>query len=190
MRFTKIAFTVSYKALLLFVCLFVSGFAWLVCQAPDSTFILDSDYVLWHWPGRLMRLKPTYWDDIKVMGVEYIDPLRDYDVNSFAVIDEFIVGRARRGWFAINRQTHEVWYPYESQEELKSAANVVFSDSDLTTTLPWSRMVIHLRTKIALPSIWLFFAIALIGFRRSGRSIKFLCKPVQKLVKKPAIDWH
>ena len=170
------------------MCLLVTEFAWLVCQGPDSTFILDSNYQLWKWPGSLMRLKPTYWDDIKTMGVEYIDPLKDYDVNAFAVLDKFIVGKARKGWFAINRETHKVWYPYTSQEQLKSAAGVVFSDSHLTTTLPWSRMVVHLRTKIALPLIWLFFAVALIGFRRTGRGIKFACKWAQKLVKKPAVN--
>ncbi|MHC4602777.1 MAG: hypothetical protein ACYS6W_05535 [Planctomycetota bacterium] len=122
-----------------------------------------------------------------MMGVEYIDPLKDYDVNAIAVLDKFIIGRASNGWFAINRETHKVLYPYESKEKLKSEAMVIFSDSDLTTSRPWSRMVIHLRTKVALPLIALLFSVPLIGFRRTGRVLKFPFKRAHRVVQEQII---
>lgn len=160
----------------------VSGLAWIVCQGVTQVYNLDSNYFLEGWPGWIVKLDRLNKTRTYVLDFESA-------VGKFAVLDNFIIGKTYMGrWFAINRKTHKVWYPYESKKELESTAGVTFSDSQLITSFPWSRLVVHLRTTIALPLIWLFFATALIGFRRTGRGIKLACKWAQKLVKKPAVS--
>ena len=168
------------KMVLVVVWLMTSAFAFLVCQGPDGTYILDSNYQLWKWPGAIIRLKPVYyWSDKDDESIEYVNPLKHHKhgrVNAFAVLDEFIIGKAPEKWFAINRKTHAVWYPYKSQQELESATGIVFSDLKLTTSLPWSRMVIYSSTKVTQLLIALFFGVCLIGIRRiRGLIFKYSC---------------
>lgn len=186
MKFSKLIITFILKTFCLIIWLVVSGFAFIVCQAPDTTYILDPNYQLWKWPGKLIRLEPVYWDDNNDVGVRYIHPLgfRSSDAKVFAVLDKFIVGVTSEGWFAINRDTHEVWYPHKSQEDLKEASGVAFSESELKTSRPLARMVIYLRTKVVLPLIALFFIICLVGIRRIGRLVvspfNYVCRALKK----------
>ena len=185
MKVAKLIVTLIFKALCLVICIAVSGFALIVCQAPDTTYILDSNYQLWNWPGTLIRLVPVHWNDNNDVGVRYINPLDvRSDVKVFAVLEKFIVGVTSEGWFSINRETHEVWYPYKSQGDLKEASGVAFSESELKNSRPLTRMVIHLRTKVMLILIALFFSIPLIGFKRIWRTLKFPFKPAEKAIKK------
>ncbi len=187
MRLRKLIITVVFKMVWLGIWLLVSDFAFLVCQSPDPTYILDSNYQLWNWPGTLIRLKPADWEDDPI-AIRYVNPLDvRRDIKAFAVLEKFIVGRTSDGWFAINKETHEIWYPHKSQEALRVASGVTFYDPQLTTSRPWSRMVIHLHTKVALPLIALLFSVPLIGFRRTGRILKFPFKWVHGLIKKPTV---
>lgn len=180
MELSKLTASLIYKVVWLFFLLIVSIFTLLVCEGPDRTYILDSNYRLWNWPGTLIRIKTRYEDDTHNFGVEYICPLGSAsEVNAFALFDEFIVGRTTdNDWFALNRKTYKVWYPYKSQQKLRLDAGVEFSNSDLRTSRPWNLMIVHLRTKIILPLIALFFIIALVGFKRTGRILKFPFKGV------------
>ncbi len=174
MRFVRIIFKVMVKMFWLFAWLIVCGFALLVCEGPEQMYILDPNYQLWRWPGTLIRLEPPPTGEI---GFEYINVLEtDSRINAFAVLDEFVVGKTTDGWFAVNRETHRVWYPYPLQEALESACGVVFSDLQLTTSWPWSRVIISSHTKVILPLITLLFCTPLIGFRRIRRSFNFLIK--------------
>ena len=154
----------------------------LFARGPDAHFILDENYQLWDWPGTLIRVEIVEFEN---------KPEKDYEgvlephglVDAFAVLDKFIMGKTVGSeWFAVDRQTHKVWYPYSSKEELQREADVSFSDSVLITSFPRSYVHVPRLGKILVLVIHTFFAVtlavfllcALIGFRRVGRGLKFL----------------
>ena len=186
MRFSK-AIKLLLKVMLVVVWLIIGWniaiFGWLVCQGPDNTYILDSNYVLWNWPGALMRLEPVRLDNEDT--IDYINVLaRSVSVTRIAVLDTFIVGKAGDAWFAVNRKTHRVWYPYSSPEALKSASGVTFSASQLRASRPWSRLVISPYTKVVLPLIALLVVVPVVGFRWTGRILRMPFKYVPAAMKK------
>jgi len=155
----------------LIIWLNVSVFAWLVCQGPDEGYRIDSDYVLWNWPGTLIRLKPGRYNNEQI--IEYVDVLQSpRKVIALGVVGDFVVGKTTDGWFAVNRENHRVWHPYSSQAELKAVVGLEFSDSEVKPSRPWSRLIISSHTKIVFPLIILLFGIPLIGLRRLGRILK------------------
>jgi hypothetical protein len=164
---------------LVYVCLWmvVSAFAWILCQGLDQPYRLDSNYYLAGWPGWVVKLDRTNKTRTYVLDFES-------EVEGFAVLDKFVIGKTYKGrWFAINRNTHEVWFPYSSQDTLKAASGVVFSDSQLMTSRPWSRLYVAPRTTVALSIIALFFGVCLIGIRRTGRTVKSAFKWERGLIK-------
>jgi hypothetical protein len=166
---------------LVYVCLWmvVSAFAWILCQGLDQNYRLDSNYYLAGWPGWVIKLDRTNKTRTYVLDFESA-------VEGFAVLDDFVIGKTYKGrWFAINRNTHEVWFPHVSAENLKAASGALFSHSQLTTSRPWPRMIIHTRTKIVLLLILCFFSIALIGVSKTKRSFAFLSEHACRLTRKP-----
>ena len=85
---------------------------------------------------------------------------------------------------AINKKTHEVYYPYKSHKELCDAIGFSFPTDKLITKRPRSYEEIWPHTKHFVWIMIILVIIPLIGFRRTGRIIKFPFKQAEKLIKK------
>jgi hypothetical protein len=86
----------------------------------------------------------------------------------FAVSDSWLFGRTEKGWFGINKETHELFYPYLSKQDLQGKTGVAIDALSFTRdTRPYA--VIQLGTlkvlrymKIALSTILVLLVIPLI----------------------------
>ena len=152
----------------------------LFARGPDAHFILDDNYEIWDWPGLLFRIEVIENKTHPEMSVVLNRSAR---IDTLAVLDKFIIGKTvNDNWFAVDRQTHKLWYPHSSKEELQREADVSFPDSALITSFPRTYLHVPRLGKILVLVIHTFFAVilvvfllcALIGFRRIGRGLKFL----------------
>ena len=113
---------------------------------PEPRFILDENYTMIQFPGYLMRKNPTNDKEPYTLGVLDAYMLKKKNdleggrrICAFLVIDDFIVGNTcnSRGWFAINRKNHKIWYPYESLKKLQESIGVNFSEDTLIKSFPF-----------------------------------------------------
>ncbi|MHC4735415.1 MAG: hypothetical protein ACYTDW_13295, partial [Planctomycetota bacterium] len=105
-------------------------------------------------------------------------------VTAIYVDSIWIFGKTSIHWFAINKQTHKVYYPYKSHEALCAAIGFSFSPSNLITRRPLSYEKIWPHTKRFVAIIITIALIALIGFRRIGRIMMFPFEPAEKAMQK------
>ena len=63
------------------------------------------------------------------------------DVSAYAIGDSYIIGKTEKGWFALDKQSRQVWYPHSSEEELKGVLGTDVSEFKLKTTVPWTTLV-------------------------------------------------
>jgi len=140
-----------------------------VYEGPDRHYRLDSDYQMWGWPGWIMRYDPVY--------EAYTDPVRlESAVTGFAVLDQYIVGKTSDKWFAIDMLTHKLFYPHASIADLEKACQATLPEFDLTTSKPWSRLLLSPVTKCLIFMTPCFFVIVLIGPYRILRLLVRLTK--------------
>ncbi|MHC4110690.1 MAG: hypothetical protein ACYSUY_06430 [Planctomycetota bacterium] len=152
-----------------------------LAQGTEPTFDLGNDYQITRWPG------PLYRSNIgKNVPVEqkYLEKPIEERVTAIYVDSIWIFGKTSIHWFAINKQTHKVYYPYKSHEALCAAIGFSFSPSNLITRRPGSYEKIWPHTKRFVSIMIMLTIIPLIGFRRTGRIIKFPFKQVEKAITK------
>jgi len=119
-------------------------------QGTEAHWRLDSNDQLCRWPGFIIKTtEPNAYDMYLLESNKGID--------RFYVNSGFIIGKSSGGWFAINRATHQAWEPYPTKQSLQLACGVEFSESELTTSCPWSRLIIYRCTKITIALITLLF---------------------------------
>ncbi len=149
-----------------------------IAQGPDRLYDLGNGYKIIRWPGPIDR-----WNIGENVPVEkrYHDKIIEEDVTAFYVDPNWIVGKTYIHWFAINKQTHKVYYPYKSHEELCAAIGFSFSPNKLVRSYPLLYEVIWTPAKRVVIIISIFAIIALIGFRRTGRVIMLPFKLLERI---------
>jgi len=98
---------------------------------------MGDGYEIW-WPGYLVRLKPG-----TDSGFDRI--IHPEEIQEFAIEEAWIIGKTARGWFAVNKSTHDVFYPYLEQEELQGVTGVDASSLDFTSD-PSPYLIVYPRT--------------------------------------------
>ncbi|NIT55186.1 MAG: hypothetical protein GWN00_02730 [Aliifodinibius sp.] len=152
-----------------------------LAQGPDRSFDLGNGYEIIRWPGSINR-----WNvDANIpTGMGYYKKVIEERVTAFYVDSTWIVAKTYIHWFAINKQTHEVYYPYKSHEELCATIGFSFSPDKLITSYPHFYEKIWPHTKRFISVMIVLAIVPLIGFRRTGKIIKSLFKQVEKVIKK------
>lgn len=118
------------------LCLWTFGLAavYMLIQGADPYFPLDENYTMAGYPGLIFRTKSLSDENVP----PYVEFSGNSSIIAIAVLDNFIVGRTKSSeWFAIDRHTHKVWFPYSSQQQLQAAIHVEVPDSRLYTSFPW-----------------------------------------------------
>lgn len=150
-----------------------------LAQGPDRVYGLGNGYEIVCWPGPIIR-----WNVDENVPVEqhYYEKIIEAPVTAFYVDSTWIAGQTTVRWFAINKETGEVYYPYKSHEELCTATGFTFSPDKLITKRPRSYEVIWAPANRvrAVAIISILAIIPLIGFRRFGRIIAVVFKIKQK----------
>ena len=148
-------------------------FGYNLAQGPDRAFDLGNGYKMFHWPGFIDRW--NFDEDIPPEDI-YYEKIVEEEINSFFVNPVWIVGKTEKGWFAINKHTHDVYYPYKSHNELCAVTGFSFSQNNLITYYPLSYEILSTDTKVIVTIISILGIIATIGFSRCGRILtKLFC---------------
>lgn len=150
-------------------------------QGTEPIFDLGNDYKIIRWPGPISR--SNMGENVPVEQ-RYLEKIIEERVTAIYVDSTWILGKASIHWFAINKQTHKVYYPHKSHESLCAAIGFSFSPNNLITRRPLSYEKIWPHTKRVVAIISTIALIALIGFRRIGRIMTFPFKPAEKAIKK------
>ena len=154
-------------------------------QGTEPIFDLGNDYKIIRWPGPIRR---SNIDKNVPVEQAYLEKPIEERVTAIYVDSTWIFGKTSIHWFAINKQTHKVYYPYRSHEALCAAIGFSFSPNNLITRRPLSYEKIWPHTKRSVLFITIFMVIPLIGFRRIGRIIKFPLKQLEKAITKPSVQ--
>jgi hypothetical protein len=81
-----------------------------ISQGPDRCLNLGDYYAIGHFPGHLY-----YWLPGKPRN---LIGLVDEPVEGLLVKDNWIVGKTRSYWFAIDKKSHRIYYPLSSEKEV------------------------------------------------------------------------
>ena len=106
--------------------------------APDAHFYVNDRYMIWNWPGILVKREQTpdgSWDYTDAPPLTYAG--HDDLITRVGTVDGYVVGVAERGWFAINRASGEIYYPYENSHALTAISGVSFDESRVSASFPW-----------------------------------------------------
>lgn len=114
-------------------------------------------------------------DNYEIQGsadsIIYYESKEDYKWNKvipertleFAIKDHWLIGRTEKGWFAINKKTHEVNYPVIPKEKIQEITELDISSLDFTDDFrPYAIIQprtpkIMLGTKVVLVSMFILF---------------------------------
>ncbi|HUT29447.1 MAG TPA: hypothetical protein VMX13_06625 [Sedimentisphaerales bacterium] len=110
----------------------VVNFTFIIAQGQDPSFDLGDDYEMCG-PGRTIirwRSRDNFeWDGI-------IHPEATLE---FALKGPWIIGRTEKGWFAIQKKSHEVHYPVP-KDQLETVTGLDTSSLDMETD-PWPYLI-------------------------------------------------
>ena len=84
-----------------------------ICQGPDRCLDLGDGYAICHFPGRLYYWPPEY--HYSMLG------LLEQDAIGLLTTDEWIIGKTENYWFAVDKKNRRIYYPLDSEEEVKKA---------------------------------------------------------------------
>lgn len=177
-EFLRILVVLTIWFIIVYICF---NFA----QGTEPIFDLGNDYKIIRWPGPIRR--SNMGENVPVEQ-RYLEKIIEERVTAIYVDSTWIAGITYRGWFGINKQTHEVYYPYKSHEELCATIGFNFSPNNLITRRPLAYEKILPHTKRFVAIISTIALIALIGFRRIGRIMTFPFKPAEKAIKKISVQ--
>jgi hypothetical protein len=163
--------------LAIFFVLAFAGFNF--AQGPEGMYDVGNGYKIIGWPGPIDR-----WNigpgECQVDEVPYHDKVIEENVSAFYVDDVWVAGRTRKGWFAINKDSGQVHYPYESKEELARVSGFSLAEKKLIARYPFEYEVIHAPAKKFLAVMIPLGIVAVIGFRRSLRIFQAIPKALSR----------
>ena len=133
----------------------VTDMTFAVAQGQGSIFDMGDDYEIW-WPGYLI-----YWESKEDYEYKRLISSPD-EVTEFAFEGAWLVGKTKKGWFALNKETHEFYYPYSSVEQLEADVPIKISELKLESDFsPY--LVVYDGTKDAvLTAKWILVSLPFI----------------------------
>ena len=102
-----------------------------IAGMDGGAYILDDNYVIHDWPGRIWRR----YENTKSFSPE---PKIESKIDKFAVTESYIFLKAGTEWYTINRQSREI-SQFDSLGAMKSAVKIK-SDIYFSSSKPWLRM--------------------------------------------------
>jgi len=133
-------------------------------QGPDISFRLDSNHQLMGWPGFLVQRMTDGTLDLLLLPSSSSQTEHLSGIDKFSVSEQYIVGEAEQGWFAINRESLQAWGPFSSIDELERKVGANFNDLSFIEEIPYSYRIIYPHTWFAMAITSLIFAgIAIVG---------------------------
>ena len=147
-----------------------------VAQGPDLVCGIGDGYEIYGWPGYLVYTPPT---DVNDDNFERLisDPITEIAINS-----SWVVGKTNIGWFAVDKSSRAVHYPFKERDELLKNINLNINDlntiEDISqyeiksplkdTILFWTRIVL-VALMIILPVL---FALVTWGLEKLIRKFR------------------
>jgi len=181
MKTKKLIYEFLRIILVLTIWLILVYIGFIFSQGLEPTYVLGNGYEIFSWPGYINR----WIEDANVpLEMGYYKKVIEERITAFYVDSIWIIAKTHINWLAINKNTHEVYYPYKSHKELCAAIGFSFSPDNLITRRPLSYEIIWPHTKRFVWIMIILLIIPLIGFRRTGRIIKFPFKQAEKIIKK------
>jgi hypothetical protein len=182
MKNKRVVLELLRVSVVLVVLLVLTYLGFNIAQGPDRTYELGNDYYMIRWPGPIERF--AFWpEEGQSEKIRYPHKVIDEDVSVFCLEPGWIAGKTYKGWFAINKETHRVYYPYKSLAELGKITGFVFREDALIKRYPIEYEVIHVPAKKFLTVMISLGIIATIGFRRSLRVLQAVPKLLRKAVR-------
>lgn len=128
----------------------------------DPTFDVGDDYVI-QYPGAYVFYGPSA-EEHPPDRIVYPETTLE-----FALRDPWFLGRTEKGWFAINKKTHEVHYPCAAKSDLQEITALDISSVEfLTDPTPYVRVPDYIKKGLRIANfcswILLFLVPSLLGF--------------------------
>jgi len=166
----RIAWIILKLLIIIMAWCFVSYMPFAVVNYLAMTYDLGNDYEMCGWLKCII-----HWQSREEGEYEDVIPIT---IEAFNVNDDWIVGKTRKGFFAISKKSHEVFYPYNTYDQLQSVCNVNISINEDITPDPSQYLIVDytcLRPILltTTPPALVLMVLAIIGFRRSGRLLLF-----------------
>jgi len=105
----------------------ITNFVFVVAQGQDPSFDLGSGYEM-----RGPKLIITYWPKTERYDSLWQKIIHPGPILEFALRDIWIIGRTEEGWFAINKESHQVHYP-RTKEQLHTITGLDISSIKMET---------------------------------------------------------
>jgi hypothetical protein len=174
----RIAWIILKLLPIIMVWCFVSYYGFALENYFAPIYDLGNDYEMWGGPKAI-----CHWQSREEAEHELIIPI---SIEALNVNDDWIVGKTRKGFFAISKKSHEVFYPYNTYDQLQSACDVNISINeaiplDISQYLVVDYTCLRPILLTTTPPALVLMVVAIIGFRRSGR---FLLSPFVRLKKR------
>lgn len=106
----------------------IVNIAFAFAQGPDPRFDLGASYELWYRPPWGSSGGIVYWPSEE----EPPEHIIGQPILEFALSGPWIIGKTEKGWFAINKESHDVHYP-QSEEQVRTATAINVSSAKMET---------------------------------------------------------
>lgn len=174
----RIAWIILKLLVIIMVWCFVSYMPFAVVNYLAMIYDLGNDYEMWGGPDAIY-----HWQSREEAEFEQVIPI---SIEALNINDDWIVGKTRKGFFAISKKSHEVFYPYDTYDQLRSVCDVNISINeaiplDISQYLVVDYTCLRPILLTTTPPALVLMVVAIIGFRRSGR---FLLFPFTRLKKR------
>jgi hypothetical protein len=116
-----------------------------ISQGQDPRYDMGDGYEIWG-PARNI----IYWRSKKDYQWERI--VHPERVLEFALVGPWLLGRTEKGWFAINKKTHDLNYPCSSRNELERITALDISSLHFITH-PRPYQIVYPRTERAVANV-------------------------------------
>jgi len=106
----------------------IVNIAFVFAQGQDPRFDLGASYELWYRPPWGSSGGIVYWPSEEEPPQHIIGQA----ILEFALSGPWIIGKTEKGWFAINKESHDVHYP-QSREQVRTATGIDISSAKMQT---------------------------------------------------------
>lgn len=160
LRFCIIRTILVLVWLLVCACMY---FTYMTFQTHNEWYRLDKNYRLIGWPGFLV-------DDSS--GQVLFDGVKSSDyIDRIGITEDFIIGRMAEKWFAVNRHSHQVYGPFDTEGKLQESIKFNLSNVKIYDSPPAEYHVEHFSLRKVLIVVTAIFIFLFIGPIRITRFV-------------------
>jgi len=117
-------------------------FFYYAAQGPDVSFQLDPNHQLMNWPGFLIQYNDKIGDyDLLIVHDSHLGESIPKKIDKFVISEEYIVAKAKEGWFVVDRDSLQAWGYYNSINDLENKIGKEFSHLDFVEEIPWEYLI-------------------------------------------------